>query len=123
MTILAIVRAQGDSNTIVCRYIVYKYAICICHTGRTKGAKLVNLEKIFGKVLQEIRQKKGISQESLGFESGYHRTYISILERGKKSPSLTTIFDLAKALEVAPSYILHQIEIQLGMTSTRKRKG
>jgi len=36
-------------------------------------------EKAFGKVLREIRQEHSLSQEDLGFESGYHRTYISLL--------------------------------------------
>ena len=42
-------------------------------------------ENAFGKVLREIRQKYPLSQEELGFESGYHRTYISLLERGKNA--------------------------------------
>lgn len=41
-------------------------------------------EKSFGKVLREIRQEHSLSQEDLGFESGYHRTYISLLKRGKE---------------------------------------
>jgi DNA-binding XRE family transcriptional regulator len=49
-------------------------------------------EEAFGKVLRDIRQEHFLSQEELGFESGYHRTYISLLERGRKNPSLNTIF-------------------------------
>ena len=49
-------------------------------------------EKAFGKVLREIRHERSLSQEELGFESGYHRTYISLLERGKKSLLRNTIF-------------------------------
>jgi transcriptional regulator with XRE-family HTH domain len=72
------------------------------------------VEKIFGQVLREIRKERGFSQEQLGFESGYHRTYISLLERGQKSPSLNTIFQLAIALKVTPSEILRRVEIRVG---------
>ena len=57
-----------------------------------------------------LRLKRGLSQEQLGFESGYHRTYISQLERGLKNPSLNTVFDLAKVLEVSPSSLIQIIE-------------
>ena len=49
----------------------------------------------------------------LGFESGYHRTYISFLERGKKSPSLSTIMDMAETLRVPASEILRRVESSL----------
>lgn len=49
-------------------------------------------EEAFGKVLREIREEYSLSQEELGFESGYHRTYISLLERGRKSLPRNTIF-------------------------------
>ena len=72
----------------------------------------MNLEKTFGQVLQKIRLKSGLSQEQLAFDSGYHRTYISLLERGQKNPSLKTIFQLAKALKIKPSEIIQYIYIQ-----------
>jgi len=40
------------------------------------------------------RKQRKISQELLGFESGYHRTYISMLERGKMNPSLPTLLSI-----------------------------
>jgi transcriptional regulator with XRE-family HTH domain len=67
-------------------------------------------ERAFGRVLQQIRTERGLSQEVLGFESGYHRTYISFLERGKKSPSLSTIMDMAETLRVPASEILRRVE-------------
>ena len=67
-------------------------------------------EKAFGQVLRQIRQERGLSQEELGFESGQHRTYISQLERGQKSPSLRTIFKLAKALHVEPSDLVERVK-------------
>jgi len=87
-----------------------------------KGGKLINPEIVFGQVLQEIRQQKGLSQEGLGFESGYHRTYVSLLERGRKSPSLTTIFQLARALGVMPSFILERVESRLSLTTKRDKR-
>ena len=39
-----------------------------------------------GEILRQLRKKRGLSQEELALESGYHRTYISLLERGQKNP-------------------------------------
>lgn len=69
-----------------------------------------SLGSSFGLVLRQLRQNRGLSQEQLGFESGYHRTYISLLERGQKSPSLQTIFKLAEVLKVEPSEIIERIQ-------------
>ena len=38
-----------------------------------------------GEVLRAIRSERGYSQESLAFETGYHRTYIGLLERGRRA--------------------------------------
>jgi transcriptional regulator with XRE-family HTH domain len=76
-------------------------------------------EEAFGKVLREIRQEHSLSQEELGFESGYHRTYISLLERGRKSPSLNTLFQLAAALGVSPSQIVRRTEARISQLSGR----
>lgn len=66
--------------------------------------------KSFGKVLQSIRLKKGLSQEQLAFECELDRTYISMLERCIRQPSLTTIVKLATALGVKPSKLLLETE-------------
>ena len=81
----------------------------------------MNAEKILGQILQEIRQERGLSQEQLGFESGYHRTYISLLERGMKSPSLNTILRLSMALKVPASEILRGVEARMPKTPTLDR--
>ncbi len=72
-----------------------------------------SLGKAFGCVLRRLRQDRGLSQEKLGFESGYHRTYISILERGQKSPSLQTIFNLSKALKIEPAKLIKHVETEI----------
>jgi len=76
----------------------------------------VNLEEKLGRVIQELRRQRKLSQEKLGFESGLHRTYISLLERGKRSPTMTTLIKLAIALNVPPSEIVRRVETHLGWT-------
>ncbi len=73
-------------------------------------AESVKLRQTFGEVLRELRKKRGLSQEDLGFESGYHRTYISLLERGHRTPSLEAIFKLAGALGVEPLEIVRLVQ-------------
>lgn len=56
------------------------------------------LAKRFGKVLKLRRIDCGLSQEELAFNTDLHRTYISMLERGIRQPSLSTIFILAEGV-------------------------
>ena len=74
---------------------------------------LGEIPQSFGAVLRQIREGRSLSQEQLGFESGYHRTYISLLERGLKSPSLGTIMSLAAALGVTATEMIRRVERQL----------
>ncbi len=64
----------------------------------------------FGAVLRAIRAEKGTSQEELGFRTGLDRTFISLLERGVRSPTITTISILAQVLEVPMSEIVRKME-------------
>ena len=73
----------------------------------------MNLEKSFGEELRKARELAGLSQEKLGFESGYHPTYVSQLERGIKSPTLKAIFSLAKAVGLRPSQMVKNVEVRL----------
>jgi transcriptional regulator with XRE-family HTH domain len=67
----------------------------------------------FGLVLREIRALKEISQDELAEKSGYHRNYIGMLERGEKSPSLRTVFNLAATLGMTASALIAQVERRL----------
>ena len=56
------------------------------------------MAKTFGQTLKLIREDRGLSQEELAFKTDLHRTYISLLERDRKSPSLRTVTAIATAL-------------------------
>lgn len=77
------------------------------------------IDSCFGKVLKKIRQEKGLSQEQLAFSAHLHRTYISQLERGIKSPSLVTIHKLCASLEVSVTYLVTLLEEELNANSNR----
>jgi transcriptional regulator with XRE-family HTH domain len=57
----------------------------------------------FGQRIRAIRNRRGVSQESLALQCGLDRTYISGIERGTRNPSLTNILKLAAALDVRPA--------------------
>lgn len=60
----------------------------------------------FGEKLKKARILKGLSQEALALSLGFDRTYISLLERGKRSPSLIAINKIAKFLKVEASSLI-----------------
>lgn len=70
----------------------------------------MNLQVAFGEELRELRHKRGLSQESLALECGLDRTFISLLERGQRQPTLATLFALAETLDIAPSKIIDKVE-------------
>jgi transcriptional regulator with XRE-family HTH domain len=57
----------------------------------------------FGQAIRAIRDRRGVSQESLALQCGLDRTYVSGIERGTRNPSLTNILKLAVALDVSPA--------------------
>ena len=84
--------------------------------------KKVDAEHVFGWVLTEIRLEQGLSQEALSFECDLHRTHVSFLERGLRSPTLGTLVLLSRALGVPLSEIMRRFEKRLGKTEPRRRQ-
>jgi len=64
----------------------------------------------FGQVLRDARLRKGLTQEQLSFLAGRHDTYVRRLEQGSSSPTLETLFALAKALDISPSTLVRRVE-------------
>lgn len=70
-------------------------------------------EIAFGIVLRELRKQRELSQEVLAHESGLERNYISLLELGRNSASIKTLFKLAPVLGVSVSEFMGQVEFTL----------
>ena len=69
--------------------------------------------EVFGKVLRELRTTKGISQEKFAEYCDLDRTYSSLLERGQRQPTITTIFKIANALNINASVLVSLVEKEL----------
>ena len=60
----------------------------------------------FGKQLQRLRTRRGLTQEQLAVTAGLPRTFLTRLELGQHDPSLSTLVRLAKALRVSVTELL-----------------
>jgi transcriptional regulator with XRE-family HTH domain len=70
----------------------------------------VEPEIAFGQVLRELRKGRELSQETLALESGLERNYVSLLELGRNSASVKTIFKLAPALGISVGEFMAMVE-------------
>ncbi len=66
-----------------------------------------------GKAISRIRQKRGITQEVLSGLADLGRTHLSAIERGKRKPTLETIWHISSALGIQPHELVHEIEKEL----------
>lgn len=64
----------------------------------------------FGIVLRELRNARDLSQEVLAFRCSRHPSYISLLERNLKNPSLDTLVAIAHGLDMLVSEMIKEIE-------------
>lgn len=63
-----------------------------------------------GRVIRRYRENAGMSQEALAEESGLHRTYISLVERGRRNITVDALTQVAEALGVYPSRLMSEAE-------------
>jgi transcriptional regulator with XRE-family HTH domain len=68
------------------------------------------LKEVFGQELRKARNVAGISQEKLALLVGLDRTYISMLERGLRQPTLTTIFLLCPPLNLSSVEMVMKVQ-------------
>lgn len=70
----------------------------------------MSLAIAFGRVLQAKRLQVGLSQEQLAQQCNLDRTYISLLERGLRQPTISSLFSLSKVLGIKPSELIKLTE-------------
>lgn len=71
---------------------------------------MANLNKALGRILIKYRKLAEISQEELADRAGIHRTYVSQIERGLKSPTLSVLFRISRSLNITTSVLIAEVE-------------
>ena len=61
----------------------------------------MDMRKLVGRNFARLRREKGLTQEDVEARSGFSQQYLSDLERGRRNPTVITLYELAQALEVS----------------------
>jgi transcriptional regulator with XRE-family HTH domain len=62
-----------------------------------------------GKAIKEARLSEGLTQQQITERAGFYRTYIGLIENGKYSPSIFTVWRIAKAMNITLSNLLKDL--------------
>jgi transcriptional regulator with XRE-family HTH domain len=74
---------------------------------------MLEMEKAFGQVIKKYRKLNRLTQEELAHLTSLDRTFISVLERGRRNPTLATAFSIANCLGIPLSELIKEIEDEL----------
>jgi transcriptional regulator with XRE-family HTH domain len=61
----------------------------------------MDMRRLVGRNFARLRLAKGFTQEGFAEKSGATQQYISDLERGRRNPTVVTLYHLAQALGVS----------------------
>ena len=74
---------------------------------------------VVGKVVRDLRKKRGWSQIELAERTGMHRAHIGAIERGEKDIRMRTLCKLSRIFEITLSSLLKGTD---DLTPSRKAK-
>lgn len=61
----------------------------------------MDIRRVVGRNLKRLRLERGLSQEALAHDAKIAPSFLSQIENGKRSPTVTKLNDLAKTLRVS----------------------
>jgi len=61
----------------------------------------MDMRKLVGDNCVRIRKERGYTQEELAERTGLTQQYLSDLERGKRNPTIVTVYEISQALGVS----------------------
>jgi len=72
----------------------------------------MTLANIVAQNLRAVRAQQKLSQQVVAKKARVSVSYVSMLERGQRTPPLETLEVLAKALGVSPLYLLQELSTE-----------
>lgn len=66
----------------------------------------MDMRRLVGRNFARIRREKGLTQEQIEERSGHSQQYLSGLERGRRNPTVVSLFEIAQALGADPVALL-----------------
>jgi len=70
----------------------------------------MDMRRLVGLNFARLRKEKGFTQERFAETSGFTQQYVSDLERGRRNPTVVTLFHLASALGVTPADLIAEAD-------------
>ena len=70
----------------------------------------MTLETALSTILKNKRISSGYTQEELAFRCGIDRTYISLIEREKRNPTIHVLYSICVSLDISLSSFIQEVE-------------
>lgn len=70
----------------------------------------MDMRRLVGLNFARLRKEKGFTQERFAETSGFTQQYVSDLERGRRNPTVVTLFHLASTLGVTPADLVAEVD-------------
>jgi len=66
----------------------------------------MDMRRLVGENVKRLRLAAGLTQEQFAERSGFSQQYISDLERGRRNPTVVSLYELAQALGAEPQALI-----------------
>lgn len=79
--------------------------------------------RLFGPAVRQARRDAGLTQEKLAERAGLHPTYLGMIERGTRNPTLAVAESISAALGIPLWLFLKRSSRKSPDPASRRRKG
>jgi len=85
---------------------------------RVEGPRRVQSRQhvVLGRAVRELRARRGLSQEALGFHARLHRNYVGAIERGEINPTFRVLLRVSTGLgfPLSELFALYELRLEKG---------